>query len=169
MPLRHSPRKPGFTLVEVLVVLVILAVFITIVVPGLDRLWQTSARQQRANLLAWLNNLADAAVFDGGVYGVALVGDTLEPRVWLRDRWYPLRDVEPLQLPGASIGFQPQTGALAAAMPEVEPGIGANEAPPALVMLPSGMVLPAGSLAVQSGEDRITVAWSLEDRFALQP
>lgn len=163
----HRPGR-GFSLVEVLVVLVILAVFVAFVVPGLDRFWQAGARQQRANLLAWLNNLADAAVFDGGVYGVVLAGDTLQPRVWLRDRWYPLRDVEPLQLAGCSVVFQPQTGALAAVMPEDEAGTASNEAPPALVMLPSGMVLPPGRLAVQSEKWTASVTWSLEDRFALQ-
>lgn len=90
VPAKPCARVNGFTLVEVMVVLVILGLTATFTTLGFQRLEDDQLKKQAGYLSTWLQNLSDNAVLDGAVYGVwmAADGDRLESGYFYNNRWW---------------------------------------------------------------------------------
>lgn len=86
----------GFTLVEVMVVLVIIAATAAMVSLGFDRLQQDRLEKQASELSSWLQALSDNAVLDSAIYGAWLSADQsrLVAGYYLDGQWWPLVDVD---------------------------------------------------------------------------
>lgn len=82
----------GFTLVEMMVVLVILGLTATFATLGFQRLENDRLEKQAGQLGAWLQGMSDNAVLDGAVYGAWY--DRAENRLragyFFRHRWLRL-------------------------------------------------------------------------------
>ena len=164
----HS-TYPGFTLVETLVVLVIMSVFTGVLVLAWQQVGSTEARQQQSNMVSWLNHLADTAVLEGGVYGVTLDGDRLLPRVWYRDEWRDFLGHEPLVVERGRFEFIPELGSDIPSRSLFSSDTDGAAQEPALVLLPTGMAVPAGQLRLWAEDDSsLVVSWNFEDRFAVE-
>jgi len=160
----------GFTLVEVMVVLVILGLTATFATMGFQRLEDDRLTKQVGHLSAWLQSVSDDAVLDSVVYGVWLSRDgrRLES-VFYRDyRWWPLAaeqaSSEELQ-EGVVITLEMDQRWQQLKQVEEDEA----ERVPDLVFLPTGLSLP-GKLRLQDGDKRIAeierdenglFAWSL--------
>ncbi len=72
-----NPNR-GFTLIEILVVLVILGVTITFIALGFERLEQDRVTSKAAKLSSWLQNMSDTAVLNGGLYGAVIHSDVIK-------------------------------------------------------------------------------------------
>jgi len=146
-----APRAGrGFTLVEVLVVMVIIAVGAGLVSLGFDRLQDDPLERQAGELSGWLQGLSDDAVLDGAVYGAWLSadGERLETGYFHAGRWWPLavEDGQHLRLV-AGVTVRLADGPGWRALVPAAPG----EPSPQLIFEPQGVVTPA-SFALRGGE-----------------
>jgi general secretion pathway protein H len=80
-------RSRGFTLIEIMVVLVIMTVFLSIVILGFERIESRRVEQQADELAMWLKYVADSSTFDGVVYGIDLTPDALQAYGYSRGQW----------------------------------------------------------------------------------
>jgi len=89
-------KPQGFTLVEVLVVLVILGLTVTFTTLGFQRLEDDRLQKQAGHLSSWLQSVSDNAVLDSAVYGAWLnpAGDRLETGYYHNNRWWKVRGDE---------------------------------------------------------------------------
>lgn len=105
----------GFTLVEVMVVMVIIAATAAMVSLGFDRLQQDRLEKQASELSSWLQSLSDNAVLDGAIYGAWLSADQaqLVAGYYLDGQWWPLADKEDAVLSlqqGVAVLMEDETG-----------------------------------------------------------
>lgn len=132
----------GFTLVEVMVVLVILGLTAVFATLGFQRLESDRLEQQAGQLSAWLQTLSDNAVLDSAVYGAwrEPAGTRLGTGFYLDNRWWPVAGEE-AQSPvlDPDIGLLLEEGeewrALAA-------DAGDDDLRPQMLFLPTGIALP---------------------------
>lgn len=84
----------GFSLVEVMVVLVILGLTITFATVGFERLESDRLEKQAGQLSSWLQGVSDNAVLDGAVYGAWLdsSGQRLQTGYFYKNRWWRVDD-----------------------------------------------------------------------------
>ncbi len=85
-------RCRGFSLVEVMVVLVILGLTVTFTILGFQRLESDRLEKQAGQISNWLQAVSDNAVLDGAVYGVWLDRgtDRLRTGYHADNRWWPV-------------------------------------------------------------------------------
>lgn len=93
-------RQGGFTLIEVMVVVVIIAAFVGLAVLGLSQASDRPLRARAGDFESWLQALADRAVLDGLPYGLVASDRGVEARVWYRQHWFPVASPEPFALDG---------------------------------------------------------------------
>ncbi|MCK9504720.1 MAG: prepilin-type N-terminal cleavage/methylation domain-containing protein [Porticoccaceae bacterium] len=145
----------GFSLIEIMVVLVILSVTVVFVTLGFQRLENDRLETQAGQLSAWLQAVSDDSVLDSAVYGVWMAEDqqTLRVGFFLDNRWWLVEkaDVVPPTIE-QDIHFdidqggkwQPlATGAVANSQPQV-------------LFLPTGMTLPE-RFQLREGERRARI------------
>lgn len=144
----------GFTLVEIMVVLAIIAITAASVGLGFERLQQDRLEKQASELSSWLQALSDNAVLDGAVYG-AWSGDDgqrLMAGYFLEGRWWLLAegDHESLRLQqGIAVQMEDETGWRELAK-QTRKGAAASE-PSRVIFQPFGTVTP-GRFRVSEGE-----------------
>lgn len=85
-------KARGFTLIEIMVVLVILGITVTFATLGFQRLEDDRLEKQAGHLSAWLQAISDDAVLDSAVYGVWLArdGKKLESAYFMANRWWSI-------------------------------------------------------------------------------
>lgn len=140
MAQRNCPPERGFTLVEILVVLVILAVTAAALSFGFQRLEADRVEKQAGQLTTWLQSISDDAVLDGAIYGAWLAeGDHLSRGYYFANRWWPVKEDDiPL----------PQLGEGVALLAEADNGRylavprRSREEGPNILFLPSGITEP---------------------------
>ncbi|MGD9660835.1 MAG: prepilin-type N-terminal cleavage/methylation domain-containing protein [Porticoccaceae bacterium] len=93
LPKKHCR---GFSLVEILVVLVILGLAVVFVTLGFQRLENDRLEKQAGQLSAWLQAISDDAVLDSAVYGVWMAEDrqTLNVGFFFDNRWWPVKKAD---------------------------------------------------------------------------
>ncbi len=164
-------RSHGFTLIEIMVVLVIMAVFLSVVILGFDRLDSRRAEKQVIELTVWLKYVADMAIFDGVVYGIDLKGNDLDVYGYTGNEWRRSMVFDSYSVADpAKISFSvPQESSLFDAVGDDD------ERPlPEIALLPSGDTEPSGgrfvieiegqrSLALFWGDNGSLVTEAVED------
>lgn len=143
-------RQGGFTLIEVMVVVLIIATLAAISVFAVEQVTGRRLVQQASDLENWLNDLPDRAILEGTAYGVRPDRDGLHAMVYFRNRWFTARSPEPFLLPddvearwflAADQGGIAQSGT---------PQHGDAPLLPLVAVLPSGQFMPAGRLEMRS-------------------
>ena len=168
----------GFTLIEMLVVIVIIAVVVTAVSYSLSGVENTRFSQQSQRLSNWLQHVSDTAVLDGGVYGIRPELNTLTVVAWHANQWLPVINTEVFDLGDSEFTFVQGD---AAELEEKDFDEAAEEAlaqreeqlqvldeeeeadlpPPILVFLPTGDMYPLGSIRLRHGDIQpVTMHWS---------
>lgn len=136
----------GFTLVEIMVVIVILGMTVIFITLGFQRLEDDRLEKQAGQLSAWLQAVSDNAVLDGAVYGAWAEGErqTLQVGFFLDNRWWPVadRDMFAPKLE-ESTEFFLRNGNRWQQIEEARGDEGDDKAlRPSVLFLPTGMTLP---------------------------
>ncbi|MFJ5298115.1 type II secretion system minor pseudopilin GspH [Pseudomonas sp. NPDC088368] len=84
-------RSRGFTLLEVLIVMVLIGVLLALVVPVLSASSTQRARQHGHELLALLHELRERSVAEGREYGLHFDAQGYRTMVWREGNWQSLR------------------------------------------------------------------------------
>jgi type II secretion system protein H len=154
-------RSRGFTLIEIMVVLVIMTVFLAIVILGFERIESRRVEQQADELTMWLKYVADSSIFDGVVYGIDLTPDTLQTYGYSRGQWSQSLSMEKFVIK-APIEIEFQTGQdaslIAAAVERDKEDVAVV---PELVFMPGGTIEPKGSFIVTAKQQNsISIYWN---------
>jgi type II secretion system protein H len=154
-------RSRGFTLIEIMVVLVIMTVFLAIVILGFERIESRRVQQQADELTIWLKYVADSAIFDGVVYGVDLSPDTLQAYGYSRGQWGQSLTMEKFIFK-APIAIEFQLGQDASLIATADKNDKIDVAVmPELVFMPGGIVEPKGSFVISAKQqDSINIYWN---------
>jgi general secretion pathway protein H len=154
-------RSRGFTLIEIMVVLVIMSVFLSIVILGFERIESRRVEQQADELVIWLKYVADSAIFDGVVYGIDLTPESLQVYGLSRGQWSQALAIETFLVAAPiTINFQveQQDRAINTIVESDK-----KDAPvlPELVLMPGGTIEPAGSFIVTAEQQSpLSVYWN---------
>lgn len=156
----------GFTLIEILVVLVIIAMMAGILVFGFE---QTVGRRKDApaeTLYQWLNAAADTAVLQSTVVGVAEHEKQLVLLAFYQDDWFRLADQEPLDLNEKTQLIWDEN---LISNTEFSLDLDRERLTPYVVLMPSGEILPEGKLSITyDGQTTAVIEWAEENEFAMQ-
>ena len=165
----------GFTLVEVLVALAILAIGIGLVVVGFGQLADRDLDNQARTISAWMQSLSDRSILEGSLYGFRVAGDQLQAVTWFDHQWLVVEHEGLLTLPD-NIQFRlgEDQSAVGFILPEDLPepvADGDDEAlfqeddlvEPLMVFMPSGEPMADGELFLQtSTEAALAIVWSVD-------
>jgi general secretion pathway protein H len=154
-------RSRGFTLIEIMVVLVIMTVFLAIVILGFERIESRRVEQQADELTMWLKYVADSSIFDGVVYGIDLTPESLQVYGYSRGRWSQSLSLEKFIIK-APIEIKFQAGQDASLIATVVASDKENvTAVPELVLMPGGTVEPKGIFTVTAKQQNpISIYWN---------
>jgi len=151
-------NQRGFTLLEIMVVIVIVALLSAISVPGLKLASERTRVAEAERIQAWIQILADRSQLDAVVYGIQLDDQAegsrhLQAMAYYRNHWYPLVEPEALQLAkGTSLVFPPA----------VDATWGGIRLP--AVVLSEGVLIPEEPLQISfaSSDARFALQWQPE-------
>jgi prepilin-type N-terminal cleavage/methylation domain-containing protein len=173
---QNSGRQSGFTLIEIMVVVFILATLTVIAVLAVNQADNRRYSNEAEKLLVWLNQLSEFSAMQGAAYGIVTEGQTqekdtetepqspvrLRATVYYRNRWLAVSFPEPFELQqGSSISWLTSSGSeeplfyqQAAKRTREEILEGVNDTTgdedsllqPPMAFLPDGYVEPAGQL-----------------------
>lgn len=96
----YPRRSAGFTLIEVMVVVVIVALMGGISMLALQQALSRPVSGQADQLQDWLEDLADRARLQGSTYGVRLEDREWQALVYYREQWLPLNAPAPFSMGG---------------------------------------------------------------------
>lgn len=175
--MRWRSTNGGFTLVEILVALAILAIGMGMVVLGYAQLTDRDLDNQAKTISNWMQSLSDRSVLEGGLYGFRVVGDQLQAVSWFDHQWLVIEHEGLLTLPGniefrlaeaeSPEGFISQEELLERGERELEEGeiISFPEddlIEPLMVFMPSGEPMADGELFFQTESAAIAILWTVE-------
>jgi general secretion pathway protein H len=155
----------GFTLIEIMVVVSIIAVLMAVAYLGFNQLLGRQFQRDAETLQAWLEDLNDRAILQGAVYGIEVAEEGVEPLVYRQGYWLRLPDFSGWS---AAQGYRLQlevTGStISAARNSQEDGI-----QPQLIVMPDGSLLPQGSITL-SGEigESAAINWTKSGNMTLE-
>lgn len=148
------PRQQGFTLLEIMVVVLIIAVMAGISILAIRQAEGRTLQGQAERLQIWLQALADRSILEQNAYGVRLQENSVQAFVYYQRYWYPVRDPEPFSLP--------ETVQLQMAGQAPEPVEENNELLPSLVFS-QGNMIPANAMTLTDNSSRhYQLAWDDE-------
>jgi general secretion pathway protein H len=142
----------GFTLVEILVVVVILALLAAATTVGFGRGAEQKFRASAGQLQDWLDQVSSEAILSGNTLGIRLDAAGATVLVWQQERWQEVLMPAPLRLPAP----------LQLRSPELVQHDSADAAGiiPDLLVMPAGEVVPAVVLELSDGEFSRRWRWS---------
>lgn len=161
--MRTRNSKSGFTLIEVLVVLVIVALAGSFLVIGYNQLLQRKASSQIEELQDWLEAAADISVLQSTVLGVTRIDNQLKLMAFFRGGWFLLADQISLDIDEDVQITWPEELLDSA----VTQGVEDDHPQPYLVLTPAGDILPEGQIGLRVGEQQAQINWQESGEFSL--
>jgi len=153
--MQDNRRHCGFTLIEILVVLLILAITGTFMILGYNQLLARQASSEIEDVHTWLEAAADISVLQSTVLGVTRDGGQLKLMAYMRGEWFLLADQEFLEL-GEDIEITWPEQALDRAVLQTTNN---NHPQPYLVLTPAGEVLPEGQIELSNKGRQAFIRW----------
>lgn len=161
--MKDISRRSGFTLIEILVVLLILAIAGTFMIVGYNQLLARQAASEIDEFHAWLEAAADIAVLQSTVLGVARDDSQLKLMAYMRGEWFLLADQVFLDIGEEVQIIWPEQ----ALDPEVLQTINDNHPQPYLVLTPAGEIFPEGQIELDNNGRRAFIQWPDSQGFTL--
>ena len=172
----RKQRASGFTLVEVIVALIVLAVAVGFVVISFNQLNGRDADTQANKINRWLQSLADRSVLEGGMYGFRVMGNQLQAISWFDHQWFVVEHEGLVELSDNLVfshteDDQPAGFISLDDLQELEHAFLAGTIlleedviEPFMVFLPSGQPLSQGELILNGDQEiSISILWSPEE------
>jgi prepilin-type N-terminal cleavage/methylation domain-containing protein len=161
--MRVIKNQNGFTLIEVLVALIIVAMASAFLIIGYNQLVQRQASSRIEEVQAWLEAAADISVLQSTVLGVTHIEDQLRLLVFFHGDWFLLADHEPLAIDEEIQITWPETRLEESLPSTVDP----DHPQPYLVLTPGGEIFPEGRIELSMGEQRAQISWQETTKFVL--
>lgn len=170
----------GFTLVEVLVALAILAVGVGLVALGFRQLESRDLDNQANKINVWMQSLSDRSVLEGGLYGFRVLGNQLQAVSWFDHQWFVVEHEGLLVLPEkiqARLGEDIESPGFIASedLPEAEEGETTSESEivdpvePLMVFMPSGEAMAEGEIFLHDPAGSIlAVFWRVDGEIGYE-
>lgn len=89
-----SQRQKGFTLIEIMVVVVIIAIIAGLSFFALNQATDRRYTSQAADFQVWLQQLSDMAMLEGSAYGIKLTETGYQALVYYDYTWYQVATPE---------------------------------------------------------------------------
>ncbi|MEQ9021811.1 MAG: prepilin-type N-terminal cleavage/methylation domain-containing protein [Pseudomonadales bacterium] len=156
-------RRSGFTLIEVMVVMVIVALAGSFMVIGYNQLLQRKAAAQIEELQAWLEAAADISILQSTVLGVTRMDNQLKLMAFFHGDWFLLADQVALDI-GEDIQITWPEELLDSNVTETAED---DQPQPYLVLTPAGDILPEGRIGLRVGEQQASINWQESGAFTL--
>lgn len=163
LPIISPNKATGFTLVEILVVIVIVALASGAAVVGFNSVFARKLDSEAEKMGDWLEAVAESAVFQSSVLGVRGEGNSFRVVAYYDSRWFHLNDIESFELL-EEVQWDIETEDLVEfGQSQVDRD---QEREPFVAFLPSGQALPAGTLNLHfPGQDSLSVNWDVNADF----
>ena len=94
LSMKTKKQQSGFTLLEIMVVVIIIAVVSGISILALQQATRRPFLGEAEKLQNWLQDLSERAIFEGTSYGIIQDGNELKGLVFYRQHWFPLQSPE---------------------------------------------------------------------------
>lgn len=156
-------RRSGFTLIEVMVVLVIVALAGSFMVIGYNQLLQRKEAAQIEELQAWLEAAADISVLQSTVLGVTRMDNQLKLMAFFHGEWFLLADQVSLEI-DEDMQITWPAELLDSNLTETAED---DHPQPYLVLTPAGDILPEGRIGLRVGEQQANINWQESGEFSL--
>lgn len=150
---RHSQR--GFTLVEVLVVVLVISLLTAVAVVGIKAITGRGLQAEVDNLTAWIAAAGDSALLSGTSYGIARDDDQLVVVAPVGAAWYRVAHIEPWSIPDGMQLSEPQPFRLSNGVADSN-----NSYRPFAAFGNSGLLQPAGQLTLAQGDATLALSWA---------
>ena len=161
-------RQQGFTLIEILVVLVVIAMMTGILVFGFEQSLDRRRDAPAETLYQWLTAAADIAVLQTTLVGVAEQENHLVLLAFYQDDWFRLADQEPLKLDANTTLIWAETR-LSRTEFGLDRDADGERLEPYIVLTPSGEILPAGQLSIVRDQAPIAIIeWDERSQFSMR-
>ncbi len=161
--MEDNSRRSGFTLIEILVVLLILAIAGTFMIVGYNQLLARQASSEIEDFHAWLEAAADISVLQSTVLGVTRDGSQLKLMAYMRGEWFLLADQVFLDI-GEDVEITWPEQALDRTVLQT---IDNNHPQPYLVLTPAGEIFPEGQIELDNNQRRAFIQWQDSKDFSL--
>lgn len=158
--MKSSRSQRGFTLLEVMVVVVIIATMAAVSMLALNQAGNRRYLSQADNLLAWFQQLSELAMIEGVAYGLVLENQTLHSMVFYRQRWHPAANPEPFQLFNNAVINLPENAAF-----NIDNSATRNNniVLPDIVMMPGGFMEPLVTINLTYVDEEPTFDYYWDD------
>ena len=157
---KRGHRHGGFTLIEIMVVVVIVALMSAISLLAIQQAGQRPFISQAEQLQSWLQHLAEKALLESTPYGVMEQGQELVTMVAYRQRWYPVSEPAAFELHRQAVLELPE--------PPEDTGQGGSRLDGSqripVLILADGYMEPAESFSLAYPEQRLgfSYTWDVE-------
>ena len=153
----NSRRNNGFTLFELLVVVLILAMAGTVLVVSFDQTLERRKAASAEKVFQWLQAAADIAVLRSTIIGLTRIDNQLIMLAWYQDAWYKLADQQPLTI-GDEISFswsQSLVRNQELMSRQLAQNVETSQFVPYLILTPANEITPAGEISIlEPGKDQ---------------
>ncbi|NIB41415.1 prepilin-type N-terminal cleavage/methylation domain-containing protein [Pseudomaricurvus alkylphenolicus] len=146
----------GFTLVEVMVVMIIVSLFAAAAVAGIRSVTSRQLHNSAETLAVWLAAAADDAQLGSSFRGIARTDDALVAIAPLNGNWYRVAHLDPWQV---ADHLQLRLKARENQAPSVSVS-GDSDLQPFLMLSPMGVIDPVGSIELHDDSQLAIINWT---------
>lgn len=145
-------NQKGFTLFEMLIVVVIMAMMFATVTIGFGRGEAQRFISNAQQLQAWLSNLQNQSVLTSTTWGARFEEGSAKAYVLSGAEWQAATEVEAFELePGIELSHLLDDESEEDAGEQIEPQ---------LVVLPTGQMIPPGNITLSTVDSKISLDWT---------
>lgn len=161
--IKTATHQKGFTLVEILVVVMLLALLSSAVILSINSITNRQLRGQGDQLLAWLNWAQQASMLSGSSYGVAEHENQLLVVAPINGKWYQVVGLESWSLTQDLHWELPETGIQKSdnyAQVDIIEDRTEPQFLPFMVFSNVGLIDPIASIKLASDDSSLIIEWS---------